>query len=65
MSAEALLENPALFSGKKNSEIDLDLIAEELVKMFEKFDYDYRNAKGHIFKMLYSGYKVKSNFIFI
>ena len=35
MSAEALLENPALFSGKNHSEIDLDLIAKELVELFE------------------------------
>ena len=31
MSAEALLENPALFSGKKHCETDLDLISEELI----------------------------------
>ena len=26
--------------------------------MFETHGYDYRSVKGHLFKMLYSGYKV-------
>jgi len=55
MSAEALLENPALFS---NQIKDLDELAMEYTNLWEK--YDGRNKKvikPHLFKILHRGFE--------
>ena len=53
MSAEALLENPALFSGTIK---DLDLIAKEYLDLAEKYPGAGPSCiRAHLFKMLYIG----------
>jgi tRNA-dihydrouridine synthase 1 len=53
MSAEALLENPALFSGKVHC---LDKLAEEYLDLWEKYDGVNKKAlKPHLFKILHEG----------
>lgn len=52
MSAEGLLENPALFSGKV---VDLDEIALEYIELAEKYPTPHFFAKGHLFKILHQG----------
>lgn len=53
MSAEALLENPALFSGKKHC---LDTLALEYLELTEKHPgAGVSCIRAHLFKMLYKG----------
>jgi len=53
MSAEGLLENPALFSGK---EVDLDEIALEYLDLVEKqYPTPHFFVKSHLFKILHTG----------
>jgi tRNA-dihydrouridine synthase 1 len=56
MSSEALLENPALFSGKLH---DLDDLAIDYIEFAEKYTTDLGFVKGHLFKMLYIGLSVR------
>lgn len=60
MSAEALLENPALFSGEKL--IDLDALAKEYIEFWQKYDgKNLRYLKPHLFKILHQGLKEHSD----
>lgn len=53
MSAEALLENPALFSGEVKC---LDDLALEYIDLWEKYDKETpRYLKPHLFKILHKG----------
>ncbi|EGR26961.1 t-diRNAhydrouridine synthase, putative [Ichthyophthirius multifiliis] len=52
MSAEALLENPALFSGKI---YDFDDLAVEYLDFAEKYDAPFYFVKSHLFKILHKG----------
>lgn len=52
MSSESLLENPALFSGEI---VDLDLIAEEYLELWSKYETKTNYLKPHLFKILHSG----------
>lgn len=52
MSAEALLENPALFS---NHLYDLDDLAYEYMMLAKQYDAKYSQIKSHLFRMLYTG----------
>lgn len=53
MSAESLLENPALFSGEVKC---LDTLAEEYLDLWEKHDKPHvKYLKPHLFKMLHKG----------
>lgn len=52
MSAEALLENPALFSNKL---YDLDDLAYEYMMMAKEYSAKYSEIKGHLFRILYTG----------
>lgn len=53
MSAEGLLENPALFSGNIH---DLDKLAIEYLELWEKHDkYNIKPVRPHLFKMLHEG----------
>lgn len=55
MSSEALLENPALFSGEVK---DLDQLAAEYVKIWKEYDGERKKfLKPHLFKFLYKGLK--------
>lgn len=59
MSAESLLENPALFSGKI---VCLDQLALEYLDMWEKFDKDTpKYMKPHLFKILHQGLTVHTD----
>lgn len=54
MSAEALLENPALFAGGKI--VCLDQLATEYIDLWEKYDKECpRYLKPHLFKILHKG----------
>ena len=56
MSAEALLENPALFSGKIHC---LDTLALEYLDIWEKYDnFNNKFLKPHLFKMLHEGLRI-------
>lgn len=52
MSAEGLLENPALFSGEIK---DLDEQALEYLELTEKYKTPHFFVKSHLFKILHSG----------
>lgn len=53
MSAESLLENPALFSGEVKC---LDSLAEEYLDLWEKYDSQHpKFLKPHLFKILHKG----------
>lgn len=53
MSAESLLENPALFSGQVH---DLDRLAREYVELWKRYDSNNKSfLKPHLFKILYKG----------
>lgn len=53
MSAESLLENPALFSGEVH---DLDALALEYIELWKKYDSQTpRFLKPHLFKILHRG----------
>ena len=54
MSAEALLENPALFSGKLH---DLDKLASEYLELWGQYNGQRRWLKPHLFKILHRGLK--------
>ena len=59
MSAESLLENPALFSGKV---VCLDQIALEYVEMWEKYDKETpKYMKPHLFKILHKGLTIHTD----
>lgn len=58
MSSEALLENPALFSGKVH---DLDDIALDYLEHAIKYKADIAQVRAHIFKYLYAGLSVNNN----
>ena len=55
MSSEALLENPALFSGKVQ---DLDQVALDYIELAEKYKADISQVRAHLFKILYKGLSV-------
>lgn len=55
MSAESLLENPALFSGKL---YDLDDLAIEYMQMAKEYSARYQEIKAHLFRILYTGLQV-------
>lgn len=52
MSAEALLENPALFSGQL---YDLDDLAYDYMLMAKEYNARYQEIKAHLFRILYTG----------
>ncbi len=52
MSSEALLENPALFTGKI---YDLDFLAAEYVEMAKLYKPENSQIRGHIFKIMHVG----------
>ena len=52
MSAEALLENPALFSGYIH---DLDALAYEYMEYAKKYNARYIEIKAHIFRIIFCG----------
>lgn len=53
MSAESLLENPALFSGKV---YDLDQLALEYLELAQKYKGASASCiRAHLFKMLWKG----------
>jgi tRNA-dihydrouridine synthase 1 len=52
MSAEALLENPALYSGKI---YDLDDLAYEYMMMAIQYRARHQEVKSHLFRILYTG----------
>lgn len=53
MSAESLLENPALFSGEVH---DLDQLAQEYFDLWKKYDNgNLKYLKPHLFKILHKG----------
>jgi hypothetical protein len=51
MSAEAILENPALFA---NLTPDLDNITLEYLTLADKYSSKLKQAKSHVMKFLYS-----------
>ena len=59
MSAEGILENPALFNG--NELIDLDEIAKEYLEFVIKYPDQISYVKSHLFKLLHSGLKVHTD----
>lgn len=59
MSSEALLENPALFSGKI---LDLDDLALEYLETSNKYSPVGGNMKSHLFKFFYQGFKDPKNY---
>lgn len=52
MSSEALLENPALFSGQI---LDLDDLALEYMQLAKVHNARLGELKGHLFKLLHTG----------
>eukprot|EP01016_Furgasonia_blochmanni_P056484 TRINITY_DN9641_c0_g1_i4.p1 TRINITY_DN9641_c0_g1~~TRINITY_DN9641_c0_g1_i4.p1 ORF type:complete len:223 (-),score=29.90 TRINITY_DN9641_c0_g1_i4:20-688(-) len=52
MSSEALLENPALFCGRK---VDLDDLALEYLEIARGLNTDVKIVRAHLFKILYTG----------
>ena len=54
MSAEALIENPKLFSNKKE---DLDEVALEVLEFRESYKDPFFNIKYHLYHILYQGFK--------
>mmetsp|Transcript_32974 Transcript_32974/g.37419 ORF Transcript_32974/g.37419 Transcript_32974/m.37419 type:complete len:362 (-) Transcript_32974:18-1103(-) len=54
MSSEALLENPALFSGQI---CDLNELAIEYLELAKEHSAELKAIKAHLFKMLYQGLK--------
>ena len=58
MSAEALLENPALFSGEVH---DLDNLAMEYLELYEKYPGKQRWIKPHLFKFLHEGLRLNTD----
>ena len=52
MSAEALLENPALFSGKL---YDLDDLAYDYMMMAKEYGARYAEIKAHLFRICFTG----------
>mgnify|MGYP003933264305 CR=1 FL=1 len=59
MSAESLLENPALFSGKI---YNLDDLALEYLELVKKYPVEPSYVRPHLFKILYTGLQVRSWF---
>ena len=55
MSSEALLENPALFSGQLK---DLDELALEYMTYAKQYNTRIGDLKGHLFKFLHSGLSI-------
>lgn len=59
MSSEALLENPALFSGKLH---DPDQLALEYLEIWKKYDSSNpKPVRPHLFKLMYSGLQVHTH----
>ena len=53
MVSEAILENPAIYTGKL---YDPDEMALEYLQLTKKYDeVSNSNIKGHLFKMLFTG----------
>jgi tRNA-dihydrouridine synthase len=52
MSAESLLENPALFSGKL---YDLDDLAFEYMQLAKEYSARYCEIKAHLFRISFTG----------
>ncbi len=59
MSSEALLENPALFSGQVH---DLDKLAKEYIEIARAYKTDEAYVRPHLFKILYAGLQVRDRF---
>ncbi|CAD8076375.1 unnamed protein product [Paramecium primaurelia] len=55
MSSEALLENPALFSGQIK---DLNDLALEYMQFAKQYDARIVEIKAHLFKLLYTGLQI-------
>ncbi|CAD8180549.1 unnamed protein product [Paramecium octaurelia] len=55
MSSEALLENPALFSGEIK---DLNDLALEYMQFAKQYDARLAEIKAHLFKLLYTGLQI-------
>lgn len=55
MSSEALLENPALFSGNV---MDLDELAMQYMELAKQYGTRNGEIKGHLFKLLHTGLSV-------
>lgn len=58
MSAEAILEYPALFDYNGGKVYDIDDLALEYLQFVEKYEDQKSFVRSHIFKMLYTGFKV-------
>jgi len=59
MSAEALLENPALFSGKI---YDIDDLALEYLELAQQYKGASPSCiRAHLFKMLYTGLQIHTD----
>jgi len=58
MSAESLLENPALFSGKI---VDLDDLASEYLNLCKIYETDSPCIRAHLFKILYTGLQIHTD----
>jgi tRNA-dihydrouridine synthase 1 len=58
MSAEALLENPALFSGQV---MDLDDMAIEYIELCRIYETHPSYIRAHLFKMLYTGLQIHTD----
>jgi len=52
MSAEALLEDPSLFS---NQQLSQDQLADEYLQMVKLYEADRKCVKSHLFRFLYAG----------
>ena len=50
MSSEALLENPALFSGLK---VNLDDLALEYLQLCKQYNPNSKQLRPHLFKILF------------
>lgn len=59
MSAEGILENPALFSGEELK--DMDMIAKEYMEYVLKYPDHVGYVKSHLFKLFHSGLKIHTD----
>jgi tRNA-dihydrouridine synthase 1 len=58
MSAEAILEYPALFSDRnKEGVLDMDVLVADYLECTEKFPDQEHFVKSHLFKLLYMAFK--------
>lgn len=57
MSAEAILEYPALFDYNNGKIYDLDELAKEYLQFVQDYPDQIHFVKSHLFKMLYTGFQ--------